>query len=207
MDWGRAQTWRDLIEQPERWAVGLCALVALVLIGIEASHLAIALRTPAPTFTAASNSAKEDYVGRVNSANLFGVAPPAVNDQSLPQTQMQLTLRGVFTADDPALASAIIETGDGKMQIIKTGGGLGADASLKQVYANRVVIARSGVLENLYFPTANAPETIATAAPSATAPVESAPVPAGNENDEADEHKANIMRRLEELRARGSLSQ
>lgn len=206
MDWGRAQTWRDLIEQPERWAVGVCAVVALVLIGIEAGNLALALRSPAPTFTVASNNAKEDYVGRVNSANLFGIAPPAINDQSLPQTQMQLTLRGVFTADDPAFASAIIETEDGKMQIVKTGGGLGADASLKQVYANRVVIARNGILENLYFPTANAPETIATAAPPGAAPVEAAPAPTGAENSE-DEHKANIMRRLEELRARGSLSQ
>lgn len=206
MDWGRAQTWRDLIEQPERWAVGVCAVVALVLIGIEAGNLALALRNPAPTFSVANNSAKEDYVGRVNSANLFGVAPPAINDQSLPQTQMQLTLRGVFTADDPAFASAIIETEDGKMQIVKTGGGLGADASLKQVYANRVVIARNGVLENLYFPTANAPDTIATTSSVATAPVETSPVPAGAENSE-DEHKAIILRRLEELRARGSLSQ
>ena len=206
MDWGRAQTWRDLIEQPERWAVGLCVIVALVLIGIEASQLALALRSPAPTFAVAGTKAQEDYVGRVSSANLFGVAPPSINDQTLPQTQMQLTLRGVFTADDPAFASAIIETEDGRMQIVKTGGGLGADASLKQVYANRVVIARGGVLENLYFPTGSSPETIATRSPVEAAPVEAAPVPAGTENSE-DEHKANILRRLEELRSRGALSQ
>jgi type II secretory pathway component PulC len=201
VDWGRAQTWRDLIEQPERWAVGLCVIVALVLVGIEAGNLAMALRNPAPTFTVASTGAKEDYVGRVSGANLFGVAPPTINDQTLPQTQMQLTLRGVFTSDDPAFASAIIESEDGKMQIVKSGGGLGADASLKQVYANRVVIARGGVLENLYFPTSSAPETIATAAP-----IEASPVPAGTEDGE-DEHKANILRRLEELRSRGALSQ
>jgi general secretion pathway protein C len=194
---------RDMIEQPERWAVGLCLIVALILVAIEASGLAMTLRTPAPTVNVAANTkVSTDYVGQVNNANLFGRAPAAANDQSLPQTQLQITLRGVFTADDPALASAIIETEDGKMQIVKTGTSLGGDSTLERVYANRVVVARNGVLENLYFPTTSSPAEIATPAPAMEAP----PVAADDIPDD-DERKANILRRLEELRARGALTQ
>lgn len=200
MEWGRIQTWRDLSEQPERWAVALCALIVALLIGIEARGLLAALRQPATLIaTAAATAPAEDYAGRISNANLFGVAPPAAGDQSLPSTQLQLTLRGVFTADDPALASAIIENSDGKMQIVKTGASVGADATLRQVYANRVVIERSGLQENLYFPTNASPEFAAAAEP---APGLSAPTDSLSE----DERKANIIRRLEELRARGSLS-
>jgi len=204
VDHGR-QTWRDWIEQPERWALALCALVVVVLLTTEAGSMLKTLRAPAPSVhMAGTATAAADYVGRVNAANLFGRAPAvAGSDQSLPQTQLQLTLRGVFTADDPALASAIIETGDGKMQIVKTGGGLGTDATLQTVYANRVVVARNGVLENLYFPTASNSGEIATVA----APVEAAPVAAAPVGSEEDERKANILHRLEELRARGALSQ
>jgi general secretion pathway protein C len=202
---------RDMIEQPERWAVGLCLVVVLILIAIEASGLAMTLRTPAPTVNVVSNkSVAADYVGQVNNANLFGRAPAAANDQSLPQTQLQVTLRGVFTADDPALASAIIETEDGKMQIIKTGASLGADTSLERVYANRVVVVRSGVMENLYFPTTNSPTGASSAAEIATpAPAMEAPPAAATDDlpTDDDERKSNILRRLEELRARGAMSQ
>lgn len=212
------QALRDMIEQPERWVVGLCALAVAVLIVIEASGLATTLRTSAPAINKPANAqAATDYVGRVNDANLFGRAPAAAtNDQTLPQTQLQVTLRGVFTADDPALASAIIETEDGKMQIVKTGASLGNDTTLQRVYANRVVVTRSGVMENLYFPTTGSPTTGSptdnptTGSPadtSAPAPAMEAP-PAGAADVPAeDERKANIMRRLEELRSRGAFSQ
>lgn len=194
------QTWRDLSEQPERWAVALCVLVIALLIGYEATGLLTAMRHSAtPVAVAAATAPADDYVGRINSANLFGAAPPAAGDQSLPSTQMQLTLRGVFTSDDPALASAIIENSEGKMQIVKTGASLGTDATLRRVYANRVVIERSGLQENLYFPSNASPELATAAEP---APGLSAATDAASE----DERKANIIRRLEELRARGSLS-
>lgn len=203
MDW-RGQSLRDVIEQPERWAVGLCALLMAVLVGTEASGLIKALRAPAPLSQTVGNSASTsgDHVGRIAGANLFGTAPVSAGNGSLPETQLQLTLRGVFTAEDPALASAIIETADGKMQIVKSGGGLGNDATLHTVYANRVVIARGGVMENLYFPT--------TAAAGLTPPpvaVEAPPTATGAGGTEEEERKANILRRLEELRARGALSQ
>ena len=204
MDW-RGQSLRDVIEQPERWAVGLCAVLVAVLVGTEASGLISALRTPAPTPQAVGNSTSTatDHVGRIAGANLFGAAPvSAGNDRGLPETQLQLTLRGVFTAEDPALASAIIETADGKMQIVKSGGGLGGDASLHAVYANRVVIARGGVMENLYFPT-----TAAAGLPALPAAVDAPPAATGAGGTEEEERKANILRRLEELRARGALSQ
>lgn len=204
MDW-RGQSLRDVIEQPERWVVGLCALLAVALIGTEATGLIGALRTPTPMAQTDGSPASTaaDYVGRIAGANLFGAAPiSALNDRGLPETQLQLTLRGVFTAEDPALASAIIETADGKMQIVKSGGGLGGDAALHAVYANRVVIARGGVMENLYFPTTAAAGLIA-----APATVDTPPAAAGADSTEEEERKANIMRRLEELRARGALSQ
>lgn len=201
------QAMRDMIEQPERWVVGLCALAAAVLIAIEASGLAMTLRTSAPAMNTPTNKqAAADYVGQVNGANLFGRTPvTAASDQTLPQTQLQVTLRGVFTADDPAQASAIIETEDGKMQIVKTGTGIGNDTTLQRVYANRVVVTRSGVMENLYFPTADSSNI--SSAPDSAVPMEAPPVNAADVPADSDERKANILRRLEELRSRGALSQ
>jgi general secretion pathway protein C len=201
LDWG-GQTWRDLIEHPERWAMGLCAAIAVALVATEAVGLLAALRdtTASARPAASAPAATADPASQIAGANLFGVAP-VQRAGNLPETQLQLTLRGVFTADDPALASAIIETPDGKMQIVKTGGGLGGDATLQQVHANRVVIARAGVLENLYFPT-----TPSASIAAASAPVEAPPVAAGPVAGDEDERRANILRRLEELRARGALS-
>lgn len=201
MDWG-GQTWRGLIANPERWATGLCAAIAVALIATEAAGLIATLRNSAPAARPAAYSAAAtaDPASQIASANLFGVAP-LQRAGNLPETQLQLILRGVFTADDPALASAIIETPDGKMQIVKTGGGLGGDATLQQVHANRVVIARAGTLENLYFPTTSSTALAATGVAMEAPPVAAGPI-AGDE----DERKANILRRLEELRARGALS-
>lgn len=197
---------RDMIEQPQRWAVGLCALVAAVLIAIEAGGMAMTLRTAGPSVNQPpAAQATADYVGQVSGANLFGRAPAAANDQTLPQTQLQVTLRGVFTADDPALASAIIETEDGKMQIVRAGTNIGNDTTLQRVYANRVVLARGGIMENLYFPTSTTSSPGDMATPAAV--VEAPPVNAADDALAADERKANIMRRLEELRSRGALSQ
>jgi general secretion pathway protein C len=201
LDWG-GQTWRDLIAHPERWAMGLCAAIAVALIATEAVGLVTTLRGNSPSARPVTSSATvaADPASQITRANLFGIAP-AQRAGNLPETQLQLTLRGVFTADDPALASAIIETPDGKMQIVKTGGGLGGDATLQQVHANRVVIARAGTLENLYFPTASS-----TGLAAAGVAMEAPPVAAGPIAGDEDERKANILRRLEELRARGALS-
>lgn len=201
MEWGRM---RDTIEQPERWVVGLCLLVILALLAIEATGLAATLRTPAPAIAPASSaSATTDYASQVSSANLFGRAPTAGNDQSLPQTQLNVTLRGVFTSDDPALASAIIESEDGKMQMVRTGATLGDNTTLERVYPNRVVVSRSGIMENLYFPTTGSGAEIETPTPVMEAP----PAAASDLPEDDEERKANILRRLEELRSRGALSQ
>ena len=212
MEAGRLPTWRSAIDNPQSLALALCVIVFAALIGMElwsaiSAHLQS--NTPAPTRTATDNTRDSADVEQIAAADLFGHA--ANQNANLPETSLQLTLRAVFTASDPRAASAVIETVDGHAQMIKVGAGVGSDATLKEVYSNRVVLARNGVMETLYFP---APQestemSVAQAAPLPNAATDSAEpaissnsLPADASPDEIK--RAAILQRLEELRARSS---
>lgn len=130
--------------------------------------------------------------------------------ENLPETNLRLYLRGVLAGDDETEASALIEGSDSKTEAYLIGDELPGNATLRSVYTNRVIIERSGKLENLYFPetsdssgidledttpVASNQESAAATAPRATPPPGSAP---GVTSDRREE----IRRRLEELRER-----
>jgi type II secretory pathway component PulC len=201
---GREQFWRDALAEPQRLLLGGCLLVFLLLIGWEL-WLAVgaALYRPAEhTAAAAANNAHEDDVKRIAAAQLFGNAPGQTGADAAPETTLQLTLRGVFAASDPQQASAIIETGDGKARIVKVGSSIADDTVLRQVYDNRVVLAHNGATESLYFPTP-LDTGAGNIAPATEGQDEdgNTPAPANSELTQ-DQKRANILRRLEELRAR-----
>ena len=203
----RLQLWRNIIANPQALVFGVCIAVFAVLIGGE---LWPALRTsmyhPGIAASRTHNDGEQRaYAEQIDAANLFG---RAVDQNNLPQTNLQLILRAVFAASNPHLASAVIETSDGRAQVIKVGGSIGGDAVLQEVHDNRVVLSRSGVLETLFFPAPQESTELAVAqntpAPAGDqiGPGPASPPPAGVSPDEIK--RAAILQRLEELRARSS---
>ncbi|MGP4844092.1 type II secretion system protein N [Marinobacter sp. 1Y8] len=158
---------------------------------------------------------KADAPVDLPAVNLFG--DPAGNDEpvplsteNLPETNLRLFLRGVLAGEEETVASALIEGSDAHTEVYLIGDDLPGNASLKAVHANRVIIERSGKLENLYFPDtedksginltgSETPQPVQTATPRRPTPqaqpVRSAPAVTSERRDE-------IRQRLEELRQR-----
>lgn len=204
MQAGRLPIWRNAIDQPQQLARAVCVVIVATFVGLELwTAFSAHLETPASsnshtTATAQSTASVEQIVA----ADLFGHAANA--NSNLPETNLQVTLRAVFAASDPKAASAVIESNDGRTQIIKVGGTLDGSTTLQAVHPNRVVLMRNGELETLYFPVPQeSPAVLAStqtpALPTGAPPVDGSIPP----NASAEEIKrAAIMQRLEELRAR-----
>lgn len=212
MESAGVQPLKDILARPQRPLLVLCALILLILIGRELwTTLRAAFYHPAATAQTSANRTDQDAdrVAQITAAELFGhsAAPSATPEQQLPETSAQLVLRGVFTAEDPGQASAIIESSDGHAQIYKVGASVAPDTVLREVYPNRVVLTRNGAMENLYFPMPQDNESGLSPAPNPeNGPAEAAPQPSPQPEGEptAEQKRANILRRLEELRMRNS---
>ncbi len=209
----RRLAWRDLLAAPQQLLLGSCLAVLALLIGWEAwVSASAALYHPSVTPVAAANNPAQDQnaVERITGADLFGHAPATqAGGQAPPETNLQLVLRGVFSASDPSQASAIIETGDGHTQMVKVGVAVAAGTVLQQVFDNRVLLAHNGAIETLYFPTATDTEgqsDLTNNAPIDSGQVDASPeaAPAANDDLSTEQKRANILKRLEELRTRSS---
>lgn len=204
----RPPLWRNVAENPQSLVFAVCIAAFAAFIGAElwsVLHAAVYHPTLAANRNGAS-SEQQPFAEQISAADLFG---HAANQNNLPETSLQLTLRAVFAASDPHLASAVIETSDGRAQVIKAGGSIGGDAVLQEVHENRVTLSRNGVLETLLFPEPqeSAEFAIAQNAPIAQSADQMSPAPANTPPAGAspDEIKrAAILQRLEELRARSS---
>ncbi|OEY67543.1 type II secretion system protein N [Marinobacter sp. X15-166B] len=149
---------------------------------------------------------------------LFGTAtsaPPetAVNTENLPPTNLRLSLRGVLATEGDFPGSALIEDDRGNTEVYLVGHELPGNAILRAVHASRVVIDRSGKLENLYFPDDDnrrgltlsvtqqqreAGLPVRQPAPAASpAAVQRPAAPVGS-----DQRREEIRQRLDELRQR-----
>ena len=107
---------------------------------------------------ARAGGAAQGAEGDVARLHLFGTKPAAPPRTSrpapaaMPETRLQLILRGVFASDDPALAGAIVAERSGKEAFYNVGDTLPGGAVLKEVYPDRIVLQRSGRLETLRMP-------------------------------------------------------
>ncbi len=91
----------------------------------------------------------------ISQRNFFGLAEakPELQVENLPETELNLVLRGAFVGSSQETAGAIIENEDTKITDHYYVGEKLADlAELKAIYADRVVLERNGLLETLYFP-------------------------------------------------------
>lgn len=144
---------------------------------------------------------------------LFGNASPVdtagpVETENLPETNLRLFLRGVMAADGEFPGSALIEDQKGNTEAYPVGDELPGKAKLRAVHANRVVIERSGKLENLLFPEEKNRSGMTVASGNQDEPRQSAPdiqIPTSSQvpSPAADEQRREeIRQRLEQLRER-----
>ena len=95
-------------------------------------------------------------IHNVASFQLFGnsnAVPKKVIQEvkDLPKTKLKLTLTGVLASKENEVASALIEGPNKDTISYKIEDELPGGAILKQVLADRVILERSGKLENLFF--------------------------------------------------------
>jgi len=92
----------------------------------------------------------------VSDLHLFGVARKQPIATAAPieakETGLKLTLRGVFAADNPAQAMAIIADARGKEKVYRKNDTIFSGVSLYAVYPDRVILERSGNFETLSLP-------------------------------------------------------
>lgn len=77
--------------------------------------------------------------------------PEPVAEVEMPETRLQLRLRGVVAREDPTLGSALIGGEGRSSEYFRVGDTLFGQAELVEVHGNRVILRRSGELETLSF--------------------------------------------------------
>ena len=95
--------------------------------------------------------------GEVARLHLFGAAvtaPAAVEEvpRDAPDTRLRLTLRGLFAAQDPEQALAIVADPGGDEKAYRIGDPLPGGAELREIHADRVILSRAGRYETLRLP-------------------------------------------------------
>lgn len=149
----------------ESWTARLAAaaptLVAIVLVVALAAQLAtLAWRVLAPEPDAGNDAVVPGAplagasVANIVNAHLFGSsAVPATGDAaSAPTTNLRLLLAGTLAGSDPATGWAIIGETAQAARVYATGATVAGGARLREVYADRVILERSGRLESLSLP-------------------------------------------------------
>lgn len=125
-------------------------------------HAGSASPAPVTTSVPSDDGAGVDVENLIELA-MFGEPDPADDTGSVdlsnveaPETQLNLSLRGVLATADDSVARAIIATGNGDDKSYKVGDTIGSGAILRAVYPDRVILERSGELETLRLPRDNA---------------------------------------------------
>jgi len=142
----------------------ICALLlAVILIGsfylqtasiLKPETLDAALTQTKNTSTPIKNNSKAMH--DIAKFKLFGNASlkstkVVTVEKNLPKTKLKLTLTGVIVSASNEGAGALIFGPDKQTQHYKINDELPGGATLKQVFPDRVIVNRSGRLENLYF--------------------------------------------------------
>lgn len=176
------------------------------------------------TTTAASPSMNDRTVANVPqepdvnlaSLDLFG-KPGEMQNQSepdtenLPETNLRLFLRGVLAASGDFPGSALIEDDKNRTEAYLVGDELPGNATLRSVRANRIIIERSGKLENLYFPededrsgvSLTSDQTSREEEPQPQVqPVNTDQSSSSNTSGNSEQRREEIRKRLEQLRER-----
>lgn len=93
--------------------------------------------------------------GKYEPDKVVASAQPVV----VPETRLNLKLRGVFASNDNNAARAIIADSRGEEDSYRIGSSVPGGAILNEIYPDRVILEHNGQLETLKLPTDDAPES------------------------------------------------
>ncbi len=120
----------------------------------------------------------------ISALHLFGKFEPPqapAAPAEIPVTPLNLFLRGVIAADNPASARAIIADQGGKEDYYAINAELPGGAKLKEIYTDRIILVRNNQDEVLRLPREGTDANIPVAVPvDAVPPPLSVPVPAAS---------------------------
>jgi general secretion pathway protein C len=156
------QVLRSLFESP-RNSARLALWVNLVLITLIAYAAATMSWQLVSSFThqeqtvtvsrSATKPQTRTSLSTVPQLHVFGEADkePIAIDQPIeaPETRLRLELTGLFASSDPKQSLAIISEKNGKDESYRIGDSVPGNATLHEVYADRVILKRLGNLETL----------------------------------------------------------
>jgi general secretion pathway protein C len=156
------QVLRSLFDSP-RNSARLALWVNLVLITLIAYaaatmswQLVSSFTHQEQTVTLSRSAAKPQTrtsLSTVPQLHVFGEADkePIAIDQPIeaPETRLRLELTGLFASSDPKQSLAIISEKNGKDESYRIGDTVPGNATLHEVYADRVILKRLGNLETL----------------------------------------------------------
>jgi len=117
-----------------------------------------ALSQGSSTTSLASTSSSTDYGQNISTLHLFGLANQEPVDTAptpttdAPDTQLRLTLRGVFASDNPNRAWAIIEDASRNEDMYRVNATVPGGAILKEVHSDRIILLRNNRYETLRLP-------------------------------------------------------
>jgi general secretion pathway protein C len=121
-------------------------------------------RRPPPPAPLAAGGQRTD-LNAVARAPLFGVPPSAARSDGAgaPPTRAALVLAGTLAVRDPKAGLAIVGESAQAARLYAAGSNLPGGARLHEVYTDRVILDRDGVLETLMMPRPSASGTGGTA--------------------------------------------
>ncbi|MBL3589801.1 MAG: type II secretion system protein GspC [gamma proteobacterium endosymbiont of Lamellibrachia anaximandri] len=112
--------------------------------------------------------------GRISALHVFGRpgavkrSAPKVVAERAPETNLNLTLHGVFADPKPELGAAIIGKAGSEQKYYKVGKKIMGGVTLQAVHEDRVVLLRNGRSEVLRFPRASKPVVTSSRSKSAS---------------------------------------
>jgi general secretion pathway protein C len=145
---------RHRLASPAAWLVLITLLAALVWIASKLLWLALDWNQPLPEpLPLMQTSAPAPPAASLSRWHLFGNAAPLQDNRALasnaPETQLQLTLLGVWAGRDPRIGRAMIADAAGVETGFKVGAEVAPGVVLDQVLKDRVVLSRGGASEVL----------------------------------------------------------
>lgn len=159
---------RALAERVAGWLVPRLPFIVSFLLVIAIARVTASLtwklvpveeETAAPPLPPALSTSKPSShrapAERIAELRLFGRADTALTQSGsteAPDTQLNLALRGVIAADDPAFSRAFISAGGSDEKSYAVGAVLPGGARVHAILADRVILERAGQLETLRMP-------------------------------------------------------
>ena len=134
------------------------ALITWRILPSPETGVSSVVSAPAQARTTASQAPAKSW--GIYNRHLFGIKQEKTNSvvqrhEKAPETTLKLVLRGIYSSDDPSNGAAIIAEPNGTENYYSVESQLPGGATLKEVYADRVILLRNGRFETLSLPKDN----------------------------------------------------